>query len=167
MKIRRFAELAEKITTDETRRGRVAAHKQVLLQELCLAELRRARQLSQADLARTLNTTQSGVSRLEHQADLYLSTLRKYVEALGGQLEVQAIFPDGRCSIISLASLTDDRVEAGPSADEPYSREGQELPASRAGTRAAQTEAAREWTGEEVGADVPAAVEEAQTDKRA
>lgn len=59
-----------------------------------LGELRRARQMTQVALAGRLHLPQSSVSRLERQADLYVSTLRKYIEAAGGQLEVRAVFPD-------------------------------------------------------------------------
>ena len=59
-----------------------------------LAELRHARERTQVELARKLGMVQPSVSRLERQADLYVSTLRRYVEALGGRLEINAVFPD-------------------------------------------------------------------------
>jgi transcriptional regulator with XRE-family HTH domain len=59
-----------------------------------LAELRRARDMTQVALAEKLRMAQPSVSRLERQADLYVSTLRRYVEALGGRLEISAVFPD-------------------------------------------------------------------------
>jgi transcriptional regulator with XRE-family HTH domain len=59
-----------------------------------LAELRRAREMTQVALAEKLRMAQPSVSRLERQADLYVSTLRRYVEALGGRLEISAVFPD-------------------------------------------------------------------------
>lgn len=59
-----------------------------------LAELRRARDVTQVALAEKLRMAQPSVSRLERQADLYVSTLRRYVEALGGRLEISAVFPD-------------------------------------------------------------------------
>ena len=67
-----------------------------MLAELPLFELRRARELSQQDLAQVLGATQPEVSKIEHRTDLYVSTLRRYIEALGGQLEITARFPDGR-----------------------------------------------------------------------
>jgi predicted XRE-type DNA-binding protein len=60
-----------------------------------LKELRKARRLSQAALAARLHTDQAGVSKLEKRADLALSTLKGYVEAAGGSLEIVARFPDG------------------------------------------------------------------------
>ena len=64
------------------------------------AELRRAGEITQEALAEALDTTQSGVSRLEHQRDLHLSTLLRYVEALGGRVEITAVFDDERLSIV-------------------------------------------------------------------
>lgn len=59
-----------------------------------LGELRRAREMTQVALAGRLHMPQPSVSRLERQADLYVSTLRKYIEAAGGYLEIRAVFPD-------------------------------------------------------------------------
>lgn len=72
-----------------------------------LHELRRALRLSQQTLARKLKTDQAQISRLEQRADLLVSTLRRYVEALGGQLEIVATFPDGgRAAIENFSDLT-------------------------------------------------------------
>jgi len=59
-----------------------------------LGEVRRARALTQAELARKLGLAQASVSKVEGQADLYLSTLRRYIEAMGGYLELRAVFPE-------------------------------------------------------------------------
>jgi len=59
-----------------------------------LAELRKARHLTQVQLAKALGISQGEVSRIEHQADLFVSTLRSYVEAAGGDLVLVARFPD-------------------------------------------------------------------------
>jgi DNA-binding transcriptional regulator YiaG len=75
-------------------RARASARTQVMLRELHLKDLRRARDLSQAELAEKLNTTQPKISELEHRSDMYLSTLRKYVEGMGGTLIMLAQFPD-------------------------------------------------------------------------
>lgn len=61
-----------------------------------LAEIRRAVGLTQLELAGSLDIAQGSVSKIENQADMYLSTLRKYVHALGGELHLTAKFPDGR-----------------------------------------------------------------------
>jgi DNA-binding Xre family transcriptional regulator len=60
-----------------------------------LYKLRQRRGTTQAALAEYLGMTQANVSRIEHAKDVRLSTLRRYVEGLGGRLEVRAVFPDG------------------------------------------------------------------------
>lgn len=66
------------------------------LESMPLAEIRRAIGLTQAALAGSLDVAQGSVSKLENAADMYLTTLRKHVEALGGELELRARFPAGR-----------------------------------------------------------------------
>ena len=105
MTAKKFSELAEKVRANAARQRHVATYKWELLEELSLAELRRARRRTQTAVAKSLQTTQSGVSRLEHQADLYLSTLRSYVEALGGRLEIRAVFPDAEVPVTSFGDL--------------------------------------------------------------
>ena len=63
--------------------------------EASLAQLRHARELTQVQLARALNVPpEHHLSKMEHRADVYLSTLRSYIEAMGGNLEIRAVFPD-------------------------------------------------------------------------
>jgi predicted XRE-type DNA-binding protein len=71
-------------------------HAKVMRMEMHLADLRRARELSQVELAEKLGIAQSEVSKVENRADVMLSTLRKYIQATGGDLELVAHFPDGR-----------------------------------------------------------------------
>ena len=71
------------------------------LQRMALDELRNAKQLTQADMAEVLGVPQSSISRIEQRADMYLSTLRNYVQAMGGVLQIQAVFPEGGTVIIS------------------------------------------------------------------
>src|SRR5205809_1018526 len=73
-------------------RGRIAEAREELNLAMSLAELKHARELTQAQLAQALDVQQPAVSRIEHQTDLYLSTLRSYVEALGGELQIVAQF---------------------------------------------------------------------------
>lgn len=78
----------------EERRQRVEARFQDLKDEVeSLRELRRVTGRAQADIANTLKIKQPSVSKLEKQADMYLSTLRSYVEAVGGQLELVVHLP--------------------------------------------------------------------------
>lgn len=76
------------------RRARVAAKAAALRAEMTLEELRKARDVSQVKLASTLAVGQPAVAKLEKRADIHLSSLRGYVEALGGTLEITARFPD-------------------------------------------------------------------------
>ncbi len=70
-----------------------------MLKEMPLQELRQALQMSQEHLAELLFTKQANVSRIERRTDMYISTLRSYIEAMGGQLDIVARFPDGEVHI--------------------------------------------------------------------
>ena len=71
------------------------------LERMALEELRGAKQLTQADMAEMLDVPQSSISRIERRADMYLSTLRNYIHAMGGVLQIQAVFPDGGAVVIN------------------------------------------------------------------
>ena len=73
--------------------------KAALVAEMPLEQLRAARQLTQTNLAQVLGVNQSAVSKLEKRTDMYLSTLRSYIEAMGGTLDIQAVFPEGSVRI--------------------------------------------------------------------
>ncbi len=74
---------------------------EILAEELTLRDLRKAHKLTQKKLAETLNMGQDQVSRLEKRSDLLLSTLRNYVEAMGGKLTIVAEFPERKPVILS------------------------------------------------------------------
>ena len=77
------------------RRAKVDARAaELIAEEMTLRDLRRALARTQVHLARELGVKQETVSRLEKRSDMLLSTLRGYVEAMGGQLELLATFPD-------------------------------------------------------------------------
>jgi transcriptional regulator with XRE-family HTH domain len=61
--------------------------------------LKELRQMTQVRLAEVLGVNQGAISKLERRSDMYLSTLRSYIEAMGGQLEIRAVFPDGEIMI--------------------------------------------------------------------
>ncbi|HEY4279040.1 MAG TPA: XRE family transcriptional regulator [Conexibacter sp.] len=84
---------------------RERAIKEIADYEATMVELRRARQLTQVTLAETLGTSQGEVSRIERQTDLYLSTLSRYIEAMGGELELVARFDDGERVAVKLPDL--------------------------------------------------------------
>jgi transcriptional regulator with XRE-family HTH domain len=70
-----------------------------------LDELRRSRKMTQVRLAESLGVNQGEVSKIEHRTDLYLSTLSEYVEALGGTLEIRAVFRDREVRITQFEEL--------------------------------------------------------------
>lgn len=67
-----------------------------LIEEMSLDQLRKARQLTQTKLATDLQIGQGDVSKLERRTDMYVSTLASYLQAVGAELEIRAVFPDGR-----------------------------------------------------------------------
>jgi DNA-binding XRE family transcriptional regulator len=75
------------------------------LASMPLDEIRRARQMTQAKLADALGVNQGEVSKIEHRTDLYISTLAGYIEALGGKLEIRAVFPDREMRIDQFEGL--------------------------------------------------------------
>ncbi len=78
------------------RRKRIAKRAaQLIAEELTLRELRKARKITQTQLAKKLGVKQEQISRIEKRTDLHISTLRRSVEALGGSLSLIAEFPDG------------------------------------------------------------------------
>ncbi|WP_249158942.1 XRE family transcriptional regulator [Bradyrhizobium jicamae] len=89
------------------RTARVAMRVSALKSEMALHELRQARERSQEDLARELKVGQPAVAKLERRADMYVSNLRRYIEALGGSLEITARFPEGAVNITNFAELAD------------------------------------------------------------
>jgi|SRR5665213_1178890 len=99
----------KELTTDfsEARQARVAARAFELKTEMALHELRQARERSQQDLARELGVGQPAVAKLERRADMYVSNLRRYIEALGGSLEITARFPEGNVNIVNFGELAD------------------------------------------------------------
>jgi DNA-binding XRE family transcriptional regulator len=99
-------------------RKKVAARAaQLIAEEMTLRELRHARNLTQVRMAQTLGITQDSVSRLEKRSDLLLSTLRKAVEAMGGNLFLVAEFPD-RAPVV-LSGIADDELVPKPTGRKP------------------------------------------------
>ncbi len=74
---------------------------ELIVEEMTLRELRKARKLTQVRMAKRLGITQDGVSRLEKRSNLLLSTLRETVEAMGGNLSLVAEFPDRAPVVLS------------------------------------------------------------------
>ena len=84
---------------------RVEIKIQELRQEMALSEVRKAMSLTQTDIAGMLHIKQAAVARLENRTDMYISSLRKYISALGGELDIVARFPEGDVHIQNLHDL--------------------------------------------------------------
>ena len=98
-----FRVLREGMSADAQERSAKLA--QAMLDEMPLHELRQARGLSQKMLADVLHVQQPSIAKLERRTDMYISTLRSHIEAMGGELEVIARFPDGAVKINNFAEL--------------------------------------------------------------
>lgn len=100
---KKFSDLRAQMTP--AARAQATAKAQGMLAEMPLHELRQARGLSQKMLAEVLHVQQPSIAKLERRTDMYLSTLRSHIEAMGGQLEVVARFPDGAVRISNFSDL--------------------------------------------------------------
>ena len=116
----------------ERRRKKVEARAaELVAEEMSLQALRRAQRLTQARIGKALNIGQDGVSRLEQRSDLLISTLRSYVEAMGGDLQLIASFPDRPAiAVTGLADMGAKRRRSLPSA---AGRRGRRRATSRKG----------------------------------
>ncbi len=81
-------------------------------EELSLRQMRCIRKLTQASLSKKLNIGQEGISRIERRTDLYISTLRSYVEGVGGELTLMVRFPD-RAAVVLSGLGEDEDAEKG------------------------------------------------------
>ena len=97
----------------EERQARIAAKTRQLIDEMPLQELRRALDLTQQQVAASLGINQVAVSKMEGQTDMYVSTLRRFVEAMGGELRIVARFPEGN---VEISQFKREPEPAGPAA---------------------------------------------------
>lgn len=88
-----YADYKKKLTPEQRAKVDELARK-LIAEEKSLREIRKARECSQAELAKRLGINQGDLSKFERRTDVYLSTVRHYVEALGGTLDLVATFPD-------------------------------------------------------------------------
>ena len=70
-----------------------------VVEAVTLNQLREARSLTQANLAAVLGINQGSVSKMEKRTDMYVSTLRNFIQAMGGELQIKAVFPEGEVTI--------------------------------------------------------------------
>lgn len=94
---KKFRSLLDKMP--EERRQRIEERTNQLMAEMPLQELRKALQLTQQQVAAMLSMNQAAVSKMEGQTDMYVSTLRRFIEAMGGELRIVAHFPQGDVEI--------------------------------------------------------------------
>jgi DNA-binding transcriptional regulator YiaG len=113
-----FKELQAKMSREAHLQSEEAAKK--MIAEMGLAELREAMDLTQESLADTLHVKQASISKMERRSDMYISTLSKIIEAMGGELQIIAKMPNGRVQIRQFTKIrkgefgsaqTRDRVE--------------------------------------------------------
>jgi predicted XRE-type DNA-binding protein len=104
---RNYKELQAKMSPESRARAKAMARE--MMAEMPLNELRQARGLSQKMLAEVLHVQQPAIAKLEKRTDMYISTLRSHIEAMGGQLEVVARFPDGSVRINTFSDLATAR----------------------------------------------------------
>jgi transcriptional regulator with XRE-family HTH domain len=118
-----FRHLREKMSPEA--RAAVEQKTRAMLAEMPLQELRQARHLSQEQLATVLRVRQASISKLERRTDMYISTLRSFIEAMGGELEITAKFPEG---VVRITQFRDLDPPSGRR--EPEARGATEAPSS-------------------------------------
>ena len=103
MPTRKFRELLEAMPID--RQGRVEKRFQKSLAAMPLDQLRKAQEMTQLQLGEILGVSQGEVSKIEHQSDICISTLAEYIEAMGGRLEIRAVFKDREVRITQFEEM--------------------------------------------------------------
>ena len=93
MALKNFRDLQATMSPERRARNEAAARE--ALAHMSLEQLRAARELTQANLADILHVNQAAVSKMERRTDMYVATLSRFIEAMGGTLEIRANFPDG------------------------------------------------------------------------
>jgi transcriptional regulator with XRE-family HTH domain len=104
---RNFNQLRERMSPEARARAKTKAQR--MIREMPLNQLRVARNLTQEHLSKVLGVTQAAVSKMEHRADMYVSTLSDFIRAMGGRLEIRAHFPD--IGDVRISELRDSNLE--------------------------------------------------------
>lgn len=100
-----YSELRKKMSPEQ--RKRVQVKTEALKKEMALQELRQALNMTQTELAEKLHVNQAAVSKFENQSDIYISTLRRILSGMGGELRITAHFEDGDVQINQFNELHD------------------------------------------------------------
>ena len=98
--VKKFSELRDRMSPEA--QARSSAHTGAMLLEMGLQELRKSRHMTQVELATVLKIDQAAVSKTEGRPDMYVSTLREYIRAMGGDLQLVAKFPDAEIKLNGL-----------------------------------------------------------------
>lgn len=101
-----FKHLTKKMSV--TSQAKIKEKTKQMLQDMPLQELRQALHMSQEKLAEILSTKQANISRMERRTDMFISTLRSYIEAMGGKLDIIARFPEGDIHINQFTTIDTD-----------------------------------------------------------
>jgi transcriptional regulator with XRE-family HTH domain len=104
-----FKELQEKMPREVRLRSEASAAK--MISEMGLAELRAAMGMTQESLANALHVKQASISKMERRSDMYISTLSKIIEAMGGELQIVAKMPNGNVKIRQFTQIRQDESE--------------------------------------------------------
>jgi DNA-binding XRE family transcriptional regulator len=104
-----FKELQEKMPREVRLRSEALAEK--MISEMGLTELRAAMDMTQESLANALHVKQASISKMERRSDMYISTLSKIIEAMGGELQIVAKMPNGNVKIRQFTQIRQDESE--------------------------------------------------------
>lgn len=107
-----FQNLRDRMSPE--RRAHNAAKTQELLGQMLLHELRQARHQSQKDLSERLQVQPLAIAEMERRTDIYVSNLRRFIEDMGGRLEIVAHFPDGSVTINNFGDVEDTSTPNTP-----------------------------------------------------
>lgn len=99
----KFSRLRENMSQEARNKAKLKA--QAMLEEMPLNELRKARGLSRQMVAEVLHLQQPAIAKLEKRTDMYISTLLSHIEAMGGELEIKANFPEGAVKISNFSEI--------------------------------------------------------------
>ncbi len=104
---KKFADLRNRMSPEAQAevQARVETSLSEIAQDAALSELRQARGLSQKELAERLKVQQPSIAKMESRTDMYISTLRNHIQAMGGELEIIARFPEGEVRIGQFRAL--------------------------------------------------------------
>ena len=108
-----MAEKYRELTKDfsEDLKKRIQVEKNKILDDISLQELRKAMELTQLELAETLKITQTAVSKMESNTDMFISTLSRFLDAMGGNLKIVAKFPDREIEINQFKEIEESELK--------------------------------------------------------